>query len=287
MSVVSSGRLVKCSPNTPGRRGTVLYKPNVDKVKPCKALLAPLKSTGGRNSQGRITSRFRGGGHKKRYRIINFKKKPELMDIPATVISIEYDPNRNANIALIEYSNKAKEYMIAPEGLQKGDSVVTSLSEVEPRVGNTMPVRFVPVGTMVCCAELKPMGGSIIARSAGTYIVVNGKENSMANVTLSSKEKRLLHGDSLVMIGVVSNQLLKNQKLGKAGRNVWRGRRPHQRGVSMNPVDHPLGGGEGKTSGGRNPVSPWGQSAKGLRTRKNKRTSKFILSRRPSNKKRK
>ncbi|MBL0725722.1 MAG: 50S ribosomal protein L2 [Alphaproteobacteria bacterium] len=287
MGAINSGTLVRCAPTTPGRRDAVLYRPNVDKVKPYKPLLTALKSTGGRNSHGRITSRFRGGGHKRKYRIINFKRKRDLMDIPAKVMSIEYDPNRTASIALIEYQNGVKEYMIAPEGLVKGQEVLASLSEIEPNIGNTMPIKFVPIGSMVCCVEMKPMAGAKIARSAGAYIVINGKEGGVVNVTTTSKEKRLLSGDVLVTVGIVSNQLLKNVKLGKAGKNVWKGRRPHQRGVSMNPVDHPLGGGEGKTSGGRHPVSPWGQLAKGYRTRRNKRTSKFILSRRVSSRKKK
>ena len=275
-----SGRLIKYKPTTPTRRHTVLYKPDVDKVKPYKPLLSPLKSTGGRSGNGRITVRFRGGGHKRKYRKINFKKNRSLFGLSATVLSIEYDPNRTASIALIEYENGIKEYMIAPEGLKKGEVVITSDLHIDSKIGNTMPAKFVPIGTLVHCLEMKPMGGAIMARSAGAHATINGKEGGKVNITLSSKEKRLISGDCLVTVGIVSNPLLKNQKLGKAGASRWRGRRPHQRGVSMNPVDHPLGGGEGKTSGGRHPVSPWGQSAKGLKTRRNKRSGCFIIARR-------
>ncbi len=272
--------LVQLSPVTASTRGTIFHRPDVDKVKPFKKLLCGRKKqSAGRNNTGRITSRHRGGGHKRLLRSINFQKSPSLFDIPAQVLTIEYDPNRTANIALIKYNNGVHEYMVAPDGLKRGAFVVTSV-EADIVIGNTLPLSNIPIGTMVHCVESKPGAGAVFGRSAGNSIVLVGKGSGLAIISLPSGETRKINATCLATIGSVSNALKQNQKIGKAGRNRWKGVRPQTRGVAMNPVDHPHGGGEGKTSGGRDPVSPWGQKAKGLKTRKNKRTDRFIVTRR-------
>ncbi|KPU82687.1 50S ribosomal protein L2, partial [SAR11 cluster bacterium PRT-SC02] len=238
-------------------------------------------STGGRNNYGRITSRHRGGGAKHKYRIIDFYRNK--MNTKATVERIEYDPNRTAHIALINYENNIKNYILCPQGLKKGD-IIESGSNIEIKIGNNLKLRDIPVGTSVHNVELTPGGGGKLARSAGASVVLSGYDGDYAIIKLSSGETRKIRSDCSATIGVVSNPDQKNIKIGKAGRNRWRGIRPQSRGVAMNPVDHPHGGGEGKTSGGRSPVSPWGQSAKGLKTRKPKRSDKFIISRRKKRK---
>ncbi len=269
-------------PYTKSTRGTVIV--NREKLwqgKPYKPLTTGQSSTGGRNNYGRITSRHRGGGAKHKYRIIDFYRSK--MNIKATVERIEYDPNRTAHIALINYENNIKNYILCPQGLKKGD-VIESGSNIEIKVGNNLKLKEIPVGTSVHNVELTPGGGGKLARSAGSSVVLSGYDGDYAIIKLSSGETRKIRSDCSATIGVVSNPDQKNIKIGKAGRNRWRGIRPQSRGVAMNPVDHPHGGGEGKTSGGRSPVSPWGQSAKGLKTRKPKRSDKFIISRRKKRK---
>ena len=269
-------------PYTKSTRGTVIV--NREKLwqgKPYKPLTTGQSSTGGRNNYGRITSRHRGGGAKHKYRIIDFYRNK--MNTKATVERIEYDPNRTAHIALINYENNIKNYILCPQGLKKGD-VIESGSNIEIKIGNNLKLRDIPVGTSVHNVELTPGGGGKLARSAGASVVLSGYDGDYAIIKLSSGETRKIRSDCSATIGVVSNPDQKNIKIGKAGRNRWRGIRPQSRGVAMNPVDHPHGGGEGKTSGGRSPVSPWGQSAKGLKTRKPKRSDKFIISRRKKRK---
>ena len=269
-------------PYTKSTRGTVIV--NREKLwqgKPYKPLTTGQSSTGGRNNYGRITSRHRGGGAKHKYRIIDFYRNK--MNTKATVERIEYDPNRTAHIALINYENNIKNYILCPQGLKKGD-VIESGSNIEIKIGNNLKLRDIPVGTSVHNVELTPGGGGKLARSAGSSVVLSGYDGDYAIIKLSSGETRKIRSDCSATIGVVSNPDQKNIKIGKAGRNRWRGIRPQSRGVAMNPVDHPHGGGEGKTSGGRSPVSPWGQSAKGLKTRKPKRSDKFIISRRKKRK---
>ena len=269
-------------PYTKSTRGTVIV--NREKLwqgKPYKPLTTGQSSTGGRNNYGRITSRHRGGGAKHKYRIIDFYRNK--MNIKATVERIEYDPNRTAHIALINYENKIKNYILCPQGLKKGD-IIESGNNIEIKVGNNLKLKDIPVGTSVHNVELTPGGGGKLARSAGSSVVLSGYDGDYAIIKLSSGETRKIRSDCSATIGVVSNPDQKNIKIGKAGRNRWRGIRPQSRGVAMNPVDHPHGGGEGKTSGGRSPVSPWGQSAKGLKTRKPKRSDKFIISRRKKRK---
>ena len=269
-------------PYTKSTRGTVIV--NREKLwqgKPYKPLTTGQSSTGGRNNYGRITSRHRGGGAKHKYRIIDFYRNK--MNSKATVERIEYDPNRTAHIALINYENNIKNYILCPQGLKKGD-VIESGSNIEIKIGNNLKLRDIPVGTSVHNVELTPGGGGKLARSAGASVVLSGYDGDYAIIKLSSGETRKIRSDCSATIGVVSNPDQKNIKIGKAGRNRWRGIRPQSRGVAMNPVDHPHGGGEGKTSGGRSPVSPWGQSAKGLKTRKPKRSDKFIISRRKKRK---
>jgi large subunit ribosomal protein L2 len=242
-----------------------------------KKLTEHQSVTGGRNSHGRITSRFRGGGHKQRYRIIDFKRNK--VGVPAKVASLQYDPNRTAHIALLNYADGDKAYILAPDGLAVGDTVVSSRNaDIKP--GNALPLRFVPVGTMIHNVELKIGKGAQMVRSAGTAAQLMAKAGDYAQVRLPSGEVRMVHLNCRATIGQVSNQEHSKISLGKAGRSRWLGRRPHQRGVTMNPVDHPMGGGEGRTSGGRHPCSPWGQLAKGKKTRTNKRTDKFIVKRR-------
>ena len=242
-----------------------------------KKLTEHQSTTAGRNNQGRITSRFRGGGHKQRYRVNDFKRNK--IGVPAKVASLQYDPNRTARIALLNYVDGEKAYILAPDGLSVGDTVVSSRNaDIKP--GNALPLRFIPVGTMVHNIELKIGKGAQLVRSAGTAAQLMAKDGDYAQVRLPSGEVRMVHLNCRSTIGQVSN--LDHAKIshGKAGRSRWLGIRPHNRGVTMNPVDHPMGGGEGRTSGGRHPCSPWGQLAKGLKTRKNKRTDKFIVKRR-------
>ncbi|MFC1666829.1 50S ribosomal protein L2 [Candidatus Omnitrophota bacterium] len=268
-------------PRTPSLRWTELsdFK-ELTTAKPEKSLLEPKKKTGGRNSQGRITSGHRGGGHKKKYRVIDFKR--DKMDIPGKIISIEYDPNRSSRIVLVEYEDNEKRYMLCAAGLSKGDAVISSRKEIEIKVGNAMPLRNIPAGTPIHNLELKKDRGGKIVRSAGTYAQVLAKEQNYAHVKLPSGEVRLIGLDCMATIGQIGNIEHNTISIGKAGRSRWLGRMPNVRGVAMNPVDHPMGGGEGKSSGGRHPCSPWGIKAKGLQTRKTKPSDKFIIKRRKS-----
>lgn len=270
--------LRKLKPTTPATRYySISSFEEITKTTPEKSLLAPLKKSGGRNNLGRITSRFRGGGHKRRYRIIDFKRNN---DATAEVIAIEYDPNRTARIALIKYGNGEKNYIIAPNGIKVGDKI-DSNNEADLKSGNTLTLSAIPVGTFIHNIELKPGKGAQIARSAGTSAQVVAKDTNYSQVKLPSGEVRMINNNCKATIGVVSNIDHENISLGKAGRSRWLGRRPHVRGVAMNPVDHPMGGGEGKTSGGGHPVSPWGLPAKGYKTRKKKNISnKFIVKKR-------
>jgi len=263
------------NPTSPSRRSLVLVdKSDIYKGKPVKKLTKGLTKSGGRNNTGRITSWQKGGGHKKKYRIIDFKRTK--FDVEATVERIEYDPNRSSFIALIKYKDGELSYILAPQKLAIGNKVISSLkADIKP--GNAMPLNSVPVGTIVHNVELKPGKGGQIIRSAGTFAQLASKDSEYAQIKLSSGEIRSVRIECKATIGMVSNPDQKNIKLGKAGRKRWLGVRPSVRGVAMNPVDHPHGGGEGRTSGGRNPVSPWGLSAKGKRTRNNKRTDKYII----------
>ena len=265
-------------PYTKSTRGTVLVdRKNLWKGKPLKSLSYGKISTGGRNNLGRITSRSKGAGHKNRYRIVDFYRKKN--DMKAKVERIEYDPNRSAYLALIKYEDKTVNYIIAPNKIKVGDQVVSGRNK-EIKIGNCMPLSDIPAGTDIHNIELTPNGGGKIARSAGSYAQISGTDDNYCIIKLSSGEIRKVINSAKATIGTVSNSDHQNIKIGKAGRNRWKGKRPSVRGVAMNPVDHPHGGGEGKTSGGRSPVSPWGQSAKGLKTRKNKKTNKYIISRR-------
>jgi len=268
-------------PRTASLRWTALHDfKELTTNRPEKTLLEPLKKTGGRNSKGRITSRWRGRGHKRKYRIIDFKRNK--VDISATVLSIEYDPNRSARIALLLYNDQEKRYIVWPQGLAKGDVIISSSKEIDIKPGNTMPLRNVPPGTPIHNLELKKGRGGKIVRSAGTYAQIQAKEGSYAHVKLPSGEIRLIGLDCLATIGQIGNIEHNTVSLGKAGRSRWLGRQPRVRGVVMNPVDHPMGGGEGKSSGGRHPCSPWGQQSKGLKTRKAKPSDRFIVKRRKS-----
>ncbi|KAA2211680.1 50S ribosomal protein L2 [Teichococcus oryzae] len=266
------------NPVTPSARGTILIdRSELYKGKPVKQLTEGKSHSGGRNNHGRITVRFRGGGHKQSYRIVDFKRRK--FDVPATVERLEYDPNRTAFLALLKYEDGELSYIIAPQRLKVGDSVVAG-ERVDIKPGNAMPLGSIPVGTIIYNIEMKPGAGGKIARSAGTYAQLVGKDAGYAQVKLQSGELRLVRGECMASIGAVSNPDNQNQHLGKAGRSRWLGRKPHQRGVVMNPVDHPHGGGEGRTSGGRHPVTPWGKPTKGYKTRTNKRTDKLIVRRR-------
>ena len=265
-------------PTTPGRRQLVLVdRSDLWKGKPEKALTEGLRSKGGRNNTGRITMRWRGGGHKRRYRIIDFKRNK--FDVAATVERLEYDPNRTAFIALVAYADGEKAYIIAPQRLAVGDQVIAG-EKVDIKPGNAMPLKNIPVGTIVHNVEMKVGKGGQIARSAGTYVQLVGKDQGYAQLRLSSGELRMVRGECIATIGAVSNPDQQNVSLGKAGRAVWMGRRPSVRGVAMNPIDHPHGGGEGRTSGGRHPVTPWGKPTKGKKTRSNKKTDRLIMRRR-------
>jgi len=262
-------------PTSPSRRYfETVGMDEISKVRPERKLLDVQTSTGGRNHTGRITSRFRGGGHKQRYRLIDWKRnKP---GVPARVASIQYDPNRTARIALLHYADGEKRYILAPDGVKVGDEVLSSRNaDIKP--GNSLPLRYIPAGTMVHAVELKIGKGAQLVRSAGTAAQLMAKEGDYAHIRLPSTEVRLVHLNCRATIGQVSNILHARVSLGKAGRTRWLGRRPHNRGVTMNPVDHPMGGGEGRTSGGRHPCSPWGQLSKGKKTRTNKRTNKLII----------
>jgi large subunit ribosomal protein L2 len=271
-------------PTTPSRRQLVLVdRSELHKGKPEKALTEGLNKKGGRNNLGRITVRFQGGGHKRSYRIIDFKRRK--FDVAGTVERLEYDPNRTAFIALVSYPDGEKAYILAPQRLAAGDQVIASAGTVDVKPGNAMPLGNMPVGTIVHNVEMKQGKGGQIARSAGSYAQLVGRDRGMAILRLGSGEQRLVHGECLATVGAVSNPDHGNVNLGKAGRSVWMGRRPHVRGVVMNPVDHPHGGGEGRTSGGRHPVTPWGKPTKGKKTRTNKSSSKFIMRSRHATKK--
>ncbi|MBL8604501.1 MAG: 50S ribosomal protein L2 [Myxococcales bacterium] len=265
-------------PRTPSLRYmTVSSFKDIAKKKPERTLTEHQSSTGGRNAHGRITSRFRGGGHKQRYRIVDWKRN--RIGIPANVAAVEYDPNRTARIALLHYVDGVKAYILAPDGLKVGDQVVSS-RHADIKAGNALPLRFIPLGTVIHNLELKIGKGAQLVRSAGSAAQLIAKDGEWGQVRLPSGEIRKLHLDCRATVGQVSNPDHANITLGKAGRSRWLGRRPHNRGVAMNPVDHPMGGGEGRTSGGRHPCSPWGQLAKGLKTRHNKRTDSMIIKRR-------
>ena len=273
--------IVKSKPTSPGRRGLISIKSDLYKGKPHKSLTQAKAKKGGRNNNGRITVRHKGGGHKQHYRVIDFKRNK--FDIPATVERIEYDPNRTAHIALLKYLDGERRYIIAPSKLKVGDKIISS-DNCEIKVGNSMKLKDIPLGTNVHCVELKPEKGAQLARSAGTSARLVAKEGIYATLRLQSGETRKVLWECRATLGTVSNQESNLKSLGKAGAKRWRGVRPTVRGVAMNPVDHPHGGGEGKTSGGRSPVSPWGQSAKGLKTRRPKRSDKFIITRRKKRK---
>ncbi len=270
------------NPVTPSLRGTVLIKRNeLWKGKPVKVLTEGQHSTGGRNNHGRITSRFRGGGHKQAYRIVDFKRRK--FDVAAVVERLEYDPNRTAFIALVKYADGELTYILAPQRLKVGDTVINGpRADIKP--GNALPLANIPVGTIIYNIELKPGAGGKMARSAGTFAQLVGKDGGMAQLKLMSGELRVVRAECMASIGAVSNPDNSNQELGKAGRMRWMGFRPHNRGVVMNPVDHPHGGGEGRTSGGRHPVTPWGKPTKGAKTRNNKRTDQMIVRRRNATK---
>ena len=266
-------------PTSPGRRFmSILTFEEITKKKPEKSLLKPLKKKGGRNNNGVITTRHIGGGHKRRYRIIDFKR--DKFEIPGKVYSIEYDPNRSANIALIHYKDGEKRYIIAPLGLNVGDTIIASKKpDTDIKEGNVLPLRFIPLGAFIHNVEMKPGKGGQLVRSAGTYAQLVAKEGDYGHMRLPSGEVRLIHLSCMATIGQVGNLDHENITIGKAGKPRWLGIRPTVRGTAMNPVDHPLGGGEGRSKGGRHPCSPWGQLAKGLKTRKNKRTDRFIIKR--------
>jgi large subunit ribosomal protein L2 len=270
-------------PVTPSLRQLVLVdREGLWKGKPVKALTEGKIGTGARNNNGRVTVRFRGGGHKRALRNVDFKRTRR--DQPATVERLEYDPNRTAFIALIKYGNGDLAYILAPQRLSAGDTVVAG-EDVDVKPGNAMPLGSMPVGTIVHNIELKIGKGGQLARSAGTYAQIVGRDQDYCIIRLKSGEQRLVHGQCYATVGAVSNPDHMNISIGKAGRNRWKGRMPHNRGVTMNPVDHPHGGGEGRTSGGRHPVSPWGFPTKGKKTRKNKRTQRFIVTNRHARKK--
>ncbi|MCH7806802.1 MAG: 50S ribosomal protein L2 [Proteobacteria bacterium] len=271
-------------PVTSSQRGLVLVdRSGLYKGKPVKALTEGLTKTGGRNNLGRITARRRGGGHKRAYRLVDFKRRK--WDIPAIIERIEYDPNRTAFIALIKYQDGELAYILAPQRVKVGDQVVAG-EKVDVVPGNAMPLESMPIGTIVHNVELKPGKGGQIARAAGAYVHLVGRDAGYAILRLMSGEQRIVRGECMATIGAVSNPDNQNITLAKAGRNRWRGKRPSVRGVAMNPVDHPHGGGEGRTSGGRHPVTPWGKSTKGKKTRSNKASDKYIIRSRHQKKRR-
>jgi large subunit ribosomal protein L2 len=272
-------------PVTPSQRQLVIVdRSELYKGKPVKALTEGKSSAGGRNNTGRVTVRFRGGGHKRTYRIVDFKRR-ERLEQPGKVERIEYDPNRTAFIALVKYEDGGLAYILAPQRLAVGDAVIAG-NQVDIKPGNAMPAGNIPVGTIVHNVELKIGKGGALARSAGTYAQIVGRDQGYVILRLNSGEQRLVHGQCFATVGAVSNPDHMNTSIGKAGRSRWLGRRPHNRGVTMNPIDHPHGGGEGRTSGGRHPVTPWGKPTKGKKTRSNKRTDDFIVTSRHQRKKR-
>ena len=265
-------------PVTPSLRSLVLVdRSELWKGGPVKALAEGKRKTGGRNNRGRITTRHRGGGHRKLYRTVDFRRRK--FDVEATVERIEYDPNRTAWIALVRYADGEQAYILAPQRIAKGDKVISGeRADIKP--GNALPIRNIPVGTIIHNVELKPGKGGQLARSAGTFVQLVGKDQGFAMLRLASGETRKVMADCLATIGAVSNPDNANQVIGKAGRNRWKGWRPSVRGTAMNPIDHPHGGGEGRTKGGRHPVTPWGKPTKGYKTRKNKKTDHMIVRRR-------
>ena len=267
-------------PTTPGQRQkSVSTFEEITKSKPEKSLVRPLKKSGGRNNKGRITSRHRGGGHKRQYRIIDFKRNK--FDIPAKVVAIEYDPNRSARIALLHYTDGEKRYILSPYGIKVGDQVVSSQKKAPLKIGNCLPLSKIPSGLFVHNVELVPGKGAQMVRSAGAGAQVLAKDAGMVTLKLPSGEVRMVDEKCMVTIGEVGNKSHETVKIGKAGRSRWLGRRPKVRGVAMNPVDHPMGGGEGKSSGGRHPTTPWGKPTKGYKTRKkNKTSNRYITKRR-------
>ncbi len=272
------------NPTTPGQRQLVIVeRSGLYKGKPVKGLTEGLSSKGGRNNAGRMTVRHRGGGHKRTYRVIDFKRRK--FDVEGTVERLEYDPNRTAFIALVKYDDGEQAYILAPQRLAAGDKVIASQSAVDVKPGNAMPMQSMPVGTIIHNVEMKPGKGGQIARSAGAYAQLVGRDQGMSILRLNSGEQRLVPGNCMATVGAVSNPDNANTSDGKAGRTRWKGKRPSVRGVVMNPIDHPHGGGEGRTSGGRHPVTPWGKPTKGKRTRSNKSTDKFIMRSRHQRKK--
>ena len=270
--------LKQYKPNTPSQRGLVLVdRAELWKGKPVKALTEGLNKSGGRNNKGRITSRRRGGGHKRLYRVIDFKRRK--FDVAAIVQRIEYDPNRSAFIALLKYEDGESVYILAPQRLKEGDTVIAA-NRADVKPGNAMPMENMPVGTIIHNVEMKPGKGGQIARAAGTYVQLIGKDSGYAQLRLTSGELRMVPAKCMATVGAVSNPDNQNTNLSKAGRKRWMGKRPQVRGVAMNPVDHPHGGGEGRTSGGRHPVSPWGKPTKGARTRRKKKSDDLIIRRR-------
>ena len=270
--------IIKYKPTSPGRRfQSVSDFTEITSAEPLKGLLKPLKKTGGRNSYGRIAARHVGGGHKRKYRVIDFCRGKE--DIPAKVAAIEYDPNRTARIARLNYRDGEKRYIIAPSQVSVGD-VIVSGEKADIKPGNAIPLKYIPLGSLIHNVELKVGRGGQLIRSAGAYGQLMAKEGDYAQIRLPSGEVRSVFSECMATIGQVGNNEHENISLGKAGRKRWLGRRPHVRGVVMNPVDHPMGGGEGKSSGGRHPCTPWGIPTKGHKTRKNKRTNKYIIKRR-------
>jgi large subunit ribosomal protein L2 len=267
--------LISRKPTSAGRRfQTALDFAEITRSEPEKSLVVPLKKSGGRNSYGRVTARHRGGGHKRQYRLIDFKRNK--LEVPGKVASIEYDPNRTTRIALLHYVDGEKRYILAPQGLQVGDIVVSSATaDIKP--GNALPLLNIPTGTQVHNVELKPGKGGQMARAAGSYAQLMAKEGKQAHLKLPSGEVRMVPVDCRATIGQLSNVEQENVSLGKAGRKRWTGKRPHVRGVAMNPVDHPMGGGEGKSSGGRHPCTPWGVPTKGYKTRKPKASDRYIV----------
>ncbi|MDC0947905.1 50S ribosomal protein L2 [Gammaproteobacteria bacterium] len=270
--------IIKCKPTSPGRRGMVkIVEPTLHKGAPVKSLVEAKGKTGGRNNTGRITVRHQGGGHKRHIRLVDFRRNKD--GVSARVEHLEYDPNRSAHLALLVYSDGERRYIIAPKGLKAGDTVQSGIN-VPVKVGNAMPLRRVPVGSVIHCVEMKPGKGAQIGRSAGQAIQFVGRDGNYAQIRLRSGETRRVHLDCRATYGEVGNSEHSLRKLGKAGAKRWRGIRPTVRGVAMNPVDHPHGGGEGRTSGGRHPCTPWGVPTKGKKTRHNKRTDSMIISRR-------
>jgi len=267
--------IISRKPTSAGRRfQTALDFAEITRSEPEKSLVVPLKKSGGRNSYGRVTARHRGGGHKRQYRLIDFKRNK--LEVPGKVASIEYDPNRTTRIALLHYVDGEKRYILAPQGLQVGDIVVSSATaDIKP--GNALPLLNIPTGTQVHNVELRPGKGGQMARSAGAYAQLMAKEGKQAHLKLPSGEVRMVPVDCRATIGQLSNVEQENVSLGKAGRKRWTGKRPHVRGVAMNPVDHPMGGGEGKSSGGRHPCTPWGVPTKGYKTRKPKASDRYIV----------